>query len=365
MITRRDVIKLMASASVAAQAPRARAQESRLTMPAEWQRHAGSFMAMCAARKLYPSKEYHEIRKAQARIARAVARFEPVTMLANPGDLANARRLCGDSVEIVEVEHFDIWTRDTLPSFVLDGRNQITAVSWNFNVWGEKFRDVPGYAADRKLARRLATALGFPITPARIVAEGGAIETDGQGTLLTTETCLLNENRNNGLSRSEIETELKRLTGARKIIWLFGERWDRITNGHIDGIARFVRPGLVVVAVSDEPQSPEFEDASENLRRLERATDADGRKLDVVPVKFPRRQAMPPRRPYAASSYVNVHIANGGIIMARFGDEQRDEAARDLWSRLYPGYEVIQIDAPAIFNNGGGVHCTTQQLPAV
>lgn len=331
-------------------------------MPAEWQPHARCFMALCAAHDQYDDAEMKEVRQAQARVAKSIARFEPVTILTNVEDLSEASRLCGPSVEILEMEHYDVWTRDTLPTFV-KSPSGLRAISWNFNTWGQKFPDDSGYETDWDLAERMAEHLGIPIVHADIIGEGGAIETDGDGTLLTTETCLLNPNRNPGASRREIENDLMRLTGCRKVIWLYGSDADHITNGHIDGIARFVKPGVVVAEIPSDPEDVEYNDLMRCADQLEKARDARGRKLEVIRLERPRWDKMPEHGDSFAASYINLYEANNGIIMPRFGDREKDVTARDLFAKLHPYHEIVQVEVDAICEGGGGIHCNTQQLP--
>ena len=200
---------------------------------------------------------------------------------------------------------------------------------------------------------------------AGIVAEGGALEVDGAGTLLTTETCLLNKNRNPGKDRKDIEAELMRLTGATKVVWLHGSEADNITDGHVDGIARFVYPGLAVAEVSDDPEDPEYDDLLTCAEQLEKATDARGEAINVERLLRPRWDVMPDRGNDFAASYVNCFVSNGGIVMPKFGDQERDDAARDLFAKLHPGFEIVQVDVSEICEGGGGIHCNTQQVPAI
>ena len=265
-------------------AGRANATQQRY-MLAEWEPHAGCVMAWCSAYNVYSKDEVAAIRVEQARIAQAIAQFEPVTVLANPGDSAAAARQLGWDVHVEVLEHVDTWTRDTLPVFGRD-TNGLTATGWNFNVWGEKF---DGYDADRSLAERFAARMPKMRPPmqarfetAPIVSEGGAMESDGLGTLITTETCLLNPNRNPGLSKAEVEDALKAWAPAREIIWLWGSEADEVTDGHIDGVCRLIQPGLAVVEVTDDKEDPEYHDLQENAVRLEAARDARGEKLEVI-----------------------------------------------------------------------------------
>lgn len=327
----------------------------------EWAPHAACVMAWCSAHDTYTPEEVARIRREQAEIAKAIARFEPVKMLVNPGDSEGTRQLAGHDVELIEMVHDDMWARDTLPVFGRDSTDGRTATGWNFNVWGEKFE---GYDADRTLASRLAEYWQIPFQRSSIVCEGGAIETDGLGTLITTETCVLNPNRNPGLSRAEIEAALKAYAPAREVIWLWGSEVDEVTDGHVDGLARIIRPGLAVVEVTDDKEDPEYADLQENAVRLEAARDARGEKLEVIRLNRPRWEEMPDRGDDFAASYVNAYLPNGGIVMPRFGDTARDQAARDLFAELEPGREIVQLDIDQIAEGGGGIHCCTMQIPA-
>ena len=332
----------------------------------EWEPHAECVMAWCSAFGLYSKAEVRQIRREQTAIAQAIAQFEPVTMLANPGDEASAQKALGPGVRIETMEHYDTWTRDTLPTFsaargLYAEQTDWLATGWNFNVWGEKF---PGYDADRDLAARFAKHLQMPFGRSRIVAEGGAIETDGLGTLITTETCLLNENRNPGMSRAEIEEALLEDAPGREVIWLWGSEVDEVTDGHVDGICRFIRPGLVVTEVTDDKEDPEYHDLQENAVRLEAARDARGEKLEVIRLNRPLWEGMPDRGDDFAASYVNAYFPNGGIVMPRFGDRIRDEAARALFAELEPDRRIVQLDIDQIAEGGGGIHCCTMQIPA-
>jgi len=356
------MMKWLASILATGVAAPAFAASETLRMPAEWQKHDRCFMALCAAHEQYDDAEIQKVRNAQARVAKAIANFEPVTILVNEEDLSLAAKLCGPTVEILEMNHYDVWTRDTLPTFV-ESSSGLRAISWNFNTWGKKFPKDTGYEADWDLAVRMSDHLGIPLTHANIVSEGGAIETDGDGTLITTETCLLNPNRNPGMSRREIENELMRLTGCRKIIWLYGSDADNITNGHVDGIARFMKPGMVIAEIPSDPNDVEYEDLMHNAEQLENSRDARGRKLEVIRLERPRWDHMPEHGEDFAASYINCYEANGGIIMPRFGDRQKDDAARNLFASLRPHHEIVQVEVDAICEGGGGIHCNTQQLP--
>ena len=333
----------------------------------EWHPHDRCVMTWCDNETVYGHDTVVQIRREQARIARAVARFEPVVMLANTHDIGDARKQCGKAVTVRELAVDDIWARDTMPFIQPRGRKDAAdrpvteALGWNFNAWGEKYPSL--HHADRTLAQRYAQEEGLPFNRASIVAEGGAMETDGLGTLITTETCLLNPNRNPGMKRAEVEEALKEHALCSHVIWLWGSEVDTVTDGHVDGICRFIRPGVVVTEVTDDKEDPEYEDLIENAVRLEAARDARGEKLEVIRLNRPLWENMPERGGDFAASYVNAYFPNGGIVMPKFGDRVRDETAHDLFAKLEPDRKIIQIAVDQIAEGGGGIHCCTMQIP--
>jgi agmatine deiminase len=356
-LTRRHVLAgLMAGAATG----RATAKQAGLRLAAEWEPHRGCVMALNDAVDTYGRRATRRIHKEQAAIARAIAQFEPVTLLINPAQRKRARALFGPGITLVEMAHYDVWTRDTLPTIAYGPGQTPVAVNWNFNVWGEKY---PGYGRDRSLAARFAGAEGLENRAAPIIAEGGAIEVDGQGTLITTETCLLNRNRNPGKTKAEVEEGLREMTGARHIVWLKGSEADTVTDGHIDALMRLIRPGVAVVEVTDDPLDPEYADLRENLTRMRRARDINGRPFEVHVVKRPDWDVMPVRGNDFSSSYVNAYFPNGGIVMPRFDDPKADAAARALFQALEPNRRIVQIDTSEICEGGGGIHCNTMQVP--
>ncbi len=330
-----------------------------LYMPAEWAPHERCVMSFCAARALLSQTQLDAVRLEQAQIAQAIVQFEPVSMLTNAADLDEARALCGPLVELVEMEHYDVWTRDTLPTIAFDPANRETAIDWNFNVWGGKFE---GYEADCDLAGRFAAWRSLPVINAGIIAEGGAFDVDGRGTLLTTQSCLLSRNRSAGRSIEEIDETLRRLTGARKVIWLPGAEVG-VTDGHVDGMARFVKPGVIVADISDDPLDPEYQGLSENAKVLRGVTDCSGRPVEVFFLKRPRWDLIEAVGEEYSASYVNCYFANEAVVLPKFGDPIRDNDARELFQRLLPKRSIVQIEAPLISENGGGLHCVTQQIP--
>ena len=351
MINRRNVLL-----GAAATALPLRAQASKdKWMLAEWEPHEACVMAWCEAEDLFSRRELKAIHSEQAQIARAISGFEPVIMLVN-GDPQNYPGLQGiGNLTLVQMAHYDTWVRDTLPVF---GE---VATGWNFNTWGRKF---PGYEADHSLAERFAGYWETEFVRASIVSEGGAFETDGRGTVVTTETCLLNPNRNPGLSRREVEDAIKQYAPCENVVWLWGSEVDEVTDGHVDGIMRFFGPDIVVVEVTDDKEDPEYDELQENAVRMEAARNSRGDRYEVIRLNRPLWERMPERGDDFAASYVNSYFPNGGIVMPKFGDRRRDEAARELFAELEPDRRIVQLNIDQIAEGGGGIHCCTMQIPA-
>ncbi len=328
-----------------------------LYMPAEWHSHDRCWMAWPCRVELW-GEHLEAAREAYAEVARAILGFEPVTMIANPDSIAEASLHCGPGIACLPMALDDSWIRDIGPSFVIDVQGGIEGGDWRFNGWGGKYQP---YDQDAAVAGAVLEHLGLPGHAAPMVLEGGAIHVDGEGTLLTTESCLLNPNRNPDLGREEIETLLAAHLGLRRVIWLGAGLEDDETDGHVDNLACFVRPGVVLALSSDEPEDGNYEVLQDNLARLRAARDAKGRALEVIEVAQPRRAVGEDGRRLAAS-YVNLYIANGGVVMPSFEDG-KDGAARDTIAACFPGREVRQVPALEILRGGGGIHCITQQQP--
>ncbi|MGE5767720.1 MAG: agmatine deiminase family protein, partial [Bacteroidota bacterium] len=287
--------------------------EDGFHMPAEWAPHDRCWMGWPCRESLW-GDDLEAARDAYAAVARAIAGFEPVTMLVNEAQLADARTRCGDAVTCQALPLDDSWLRDTGPTFVVNGRGGIAGVDWRFNAWGEKF--LP-WDQDALIAERLLARLGVPRYAAPLVLEGGSIHVDGEGTLLTSEECLLNPNRNPDLDRAAIEALLRRYLGVEAFVWL-GQGLDKDdTDGHVDNIACFVAPGVVMAVTCDDPADPNHAILADNLARLRKAKDARGRSLEIVELPLPREPRHvdgPGGSQRLALSYVNYYIANGGIV---------------------------------------------------
>jgi agmatine deiminase len=335
-------------------------------MPPEWAPHERTWMAWPGPNPTFSNdEELADARAAWASVARAVRRFEPVTMVHGPGQGESARELLGPDVELVERELDDAWMRDIGPTFVTDGR-ELAAVDWTFNGWGAQ--DWARWEHDSEIAREVADLAGVPALSSSLVNEGGAIHVDGEGTVLLTETVQLGAGRNPGWTREQVEAEIHAKLGTTKAIWLprgltgdyppygFG------TLGHVDIVAAFARPGVVVAHSQPDPAHPDHEVSKEIIGLLNAQTDARGRRLEVVEVPAPT--VLEADGHWADYSYINHYLCNDGVVLCAF-DDPRDETAAGIFRRLFPERTVTLVDARTIFSGGGGIHCVTQQQPRV
>jgi agmatine deiminase len=329
-------------------------------MPAEWATHARTWMCWpCRIEAWGGPEALLRAKQALARVARAISTFEPVTLAARPLEAAEAKLATAGKAAVVEIALDDSWARDIGPTFVTGADGRRAAVQWEFNAWGNKYHP---WAEDSAFATRAAELAGVPVYAAPLVCEGGAIHVDGEGTLITTEQCLLNPNRNPHLTRQQVEERLALFTGSRRVIWLGDGFSDEETDGHVDNIACFAAPGRVLVGVPAAKSHPDFAPVAEAIRRLKGAHDAEGRRIEVVEVPQPRRPGTDWRGRPLQSSYINFYLPNGGIVMPAF-DDRNDEVARAIIADCFPGRDILQIQIADIVEGGGGIHCVTQQEP--
>ncbi|ARC57836.1 Agmatine deiminase [Frondihabitans sp. 762G35] len=339
-------------------------------MPSETAPHERTWMA-------FPRDGYtlgddaasaHEARSAWSAVARATAEFEPVTMVVDPTARQEAADYLGGAVDVVEAPLDDSWIRDSGPTFVVDRSGPVPrlgAVDWIFNGWGAQ--EWASWEADLEIGRFVATSAGAEVVPSLLVNEGGAIHVDGEGTVLVTETVQLDAGRNPHADRARVEAELARTIGARHVIWLprgltrdyeeFG------TRGHVDMVASIPSPGVLLLHAQTDPAHPDFE-VSRGLREFLAGTrDAAGREWRIVDLPAP--SALRDEVGFVDHSYVNHLVVNGGVIACGFDDPASDERAASILADVYPGRRVVTVDARAIFARGGGIHCITQQQPAL
>ena len=294
-----------------------------------------------------------------AAIAQAIAAYEPVVMCAHPSALESARTACGATVRCIDsIPVDDCWMRDSGPVFSVDGTGGLAAVGLNFNGWGGKQE----HRDDARVAARVAALAGTPFHRGALVCEGGAIESDGDGTLLATESSIINANRNPGIGKARIERAMCAAYGAQKVVWLRGIRGKDITDDHVDATSRFVRPGVVVVQVPPAERSDIWaRDERRQARTLASATDAHGRRLRVIRITGP--SMVRSTSPDFVDSYVNYYVANGAVIAPEFGDVAADASAKAALARSFPGRVVEQVKIDHLAAGGGGIHCVTQQQP--
>lgn len=323
-------------------------------MPAEWAEHSCCWMAWPCRAGLWAD----DVATMQdyANVANMINRYEPVKMLTPPEKAADARRLLDDSVEVIEMSIDDSWARDSGPNFLVGG-DQFAGSTWTFNAWGEKYDP---YDQDALMGQRILESAGADCFLSDLVAEGGGITVDGEGTVITTESCFLNKNRNPGMSRKEVEKELCRTLGCEKVIWIPGDPEETETDGHVDGIAAFIEPGRVLVEVNKDKTDPHYSVGVENTEALKDQTDAKGRRLQLEFIN---------EGIYhdgiwngGCSSYVNSYLANGAVIVPGYGYD-RDQEAIETYEALYPDREICQVAIHHLALGGGGVHCVTQQQP--
>ncbi len=322
-------------------------------MPAEWDQHAGCLMSWPARRELWGGR-LDDAKRDYASVARAVTGFEPVTMVCPPGSAAEVRDLCGAGVTAFEAPLDDSWMRDNGPTFVRNDDGEVAIVDFAFNAWGERWQP---YDSDAMVPERVADHFGVPLFHSPMVLEGGSFFVDGEGTVLTTEQCLLNPNRNPSMTRDQIEQGLRDYLGVSTVIWLpLGQSLDvgpEGTDGHIDGIAQYVAPGRIVLEAPSSPDASEYENGRRNLAALEGATDAAGRRIEVTILDA---------GPGESKAYCNYYIANGGVVVPISG-AGRDAAALEFIAGLHPDREVVGVPGEVIAKGGGGPHCITQQIP--
>jgi agmatine deiminase len=348
-------------------------------MPGEFEPHSGCWM-------IWPERPDNwrlgakPAQEAFAAVATAIAASEPVTVGASAAQYANARARLPAGIRVVELSTNDAWARDTGPTFLVDDKGRRRGVDWHFNAWGG-FDGGLYFPWDRDdaVAQKVLEIEGCDRYRAPFVLEGGAIHVDGQGTLITTEECLLNPNRNPRLDRAELEQQLRDYLGVQTVIWLGQGVYRDETDGHVDNLCAFVKPGEVVLSWTDDRRDPQYPISRDALERLQEARDARGRRLVVHKLVQPgplylseeeargvdAAEGTRPRRAgdRLAGSYVNFYVGNRRVVVPLL-DPKRDGAALRKLRTLFPRREVVGVAAREILLGGGNIHCITQQVPA-
>ncbi|WP_117161053.1 agmatine deiminase family protein [Paraliobacillus sp. X-1268] len=330
-------------------------------MPAEWEEHQRTFISWPVKESMCYPEDYATVSDGYRAIVEAIAVYEPVTVLVNQAEIEKVQSLFNNAaIELLVIEHDDAWLRDNGPTFVVSEAGEVAGVNWIFNAWGEKYTpwDLDDLVASKVLANYQVKQIDAPI-----VMEGGSFHVDGEGTLITTEECLLHPNRNPSYTKTEIEGYLKKHLDVSKVVWLKNGLAGDETDGHVDNIACFIAPGKIMIQVCDDPTDANYKTTQENLAILEAEVDAKGRKLEIVPVKQPPLRTDGDDR--LTLSYLNFYFVNGGIILPVFGEDaiETDKAAIEQFKQLFPERVIHPIDGMAIIREGGNIHCMTQQMP--
>jgi agmatine deiminase len=342
--------------------------EHGYTFPAEWTRHAGTWISWPRPEGISFPGCYQECIDNIVEVIRVIAQFERVNLNVPNVDYEEIvrarlayRKVPGRRIRFHHIRTNECWTRDHGPAFVVRkrrGRTTAAVVDWGYNAWGGKY---PPYDADDAVPTRVAEALHLPVFYPGIVMEGGAVDFNGAGTVMTTTSCLLNRNRNPHLKKAEIESYLRSYYGQQHVIWLGEGIAGDDTDGHIDDLARFVDERTIVIGMESDPRDANYGVLRDNRRRLERLRDQDGRPFTIVELPMPRpvvyqRQRLP-------ATYMNFYFVNGALVVPTFGDRTRDAQALEILQGVLPKRRVVGIDCRALIWGLGAMHCLTQQQP--
>ncbi|XP_078439593.1 porphyromonas-type peptidyl-arginine deiminase family protein [Wolffia australiana] len=360
-------------------------------MPAEWEQHKQTWVGWPERPDNWRNNAVPG-QRAFVEVVTAISRFEPVTLCVSSLQYTKACQMLpsGANIRVVEMSMNDAWFRDIGPTFVVkdssgkcDDEPKIAGIDWTFNCWGGEEGCYSDWSLDSLVARKILALERIIRFPHGMVLEGGSIHVDGEGTCITTEECLLNPNRNPDMSKEEIEEELMLYLGVQKVIWLpCGLYGDDDTNGHVDNMCCFARPGVVLLAWTDDTSDPQYQRSMGDLSVLSTTSDAKGRKLEIIklhipgPLNMTQEEAQGISNPSGsamprlagtrlAASYINFYIANGGVIAPAFGDKKWDDDAFRVLSATFPEHEVVMVKtAREIVLAGGNIHCITQQQPS-
>jgi len=343
-------------------------------MPAEWEPHQGCWMLFPERRDTWRENATHA-QQIFTEVATAIATFEPVTVGVSTHNYLIARKVLPNHIRVVELSANDAWMRDIGATGVVNSQGDVRGIDWRFNAWGEIYHP---YDLDQLVAQKMLAIEGLPLYKAPLILEGGSIHVDGEGTLITTEECLLHTNRNPNLTKQQIEHYLLDYTGVDKIIWLGDGVFQDETDGHVDNLCCFVAPAEVALTWTDDPNDPQYAISRAAYEVLQNSTDAKGRSFTIHKLHQPTPlymtdteangltmtdESLPrPAGDRMAASYVNFYIANGGIVMPAFGDPM-DQAAQETLQRIFPDREIVAIYSREILLGGGNIHCITQQVP--
>ena len=329
--------------------------EDGFIMPGRFERHRGSLIS-------WPTKGEKETKLFRDEIVQVVekmSKYEDIFLVVDHSDLEEAEKCCGNYAKIISADTEFAWVRDNGPMFIRNKKGELAVVKFQFNGWGDKY---PTYERVKSVPSTIAKYFNVPLYEAPFILEGGAICIDGEGTLIATEQTLLNPNRNPSMSKEDIEQGLRDYLGIKKVIWLYkGFHEDTETDGHVDNVIEYISPGKVIVQTCSDKENPNFEILKENLSRLKVATDAKGRKLEIVEFDY-----LPYTHPIDGVSYPtpypNYYVMNGAIIVPQVGWTGEKEAVARL-KEIFPNLDVVEAPSTYQAVGGGGLGCMTQQIP--
>jgi agmatine deiminase len=333
------------------------------SMPAEWSKHDSTWLSWPKNALTFPPDILSTVEFTYVEIIDALARGERVDLLVDDEKTEDKVRsmISAKNVSFHQIRSADVWMRDYGPIFVkqTDGSNAIAATKWEFNAWGRKYDDL---LIDSKTGLEVAKSTGLDIFETGVVLEGGSIDVNGKGTLMTTEECLLNKNRNPQLGKAQIEQLLHQNLGIESVLWLESGVAGDDTDGHIDDIAHFVDESTVVCMTERDEEDVNHAGLKQNQVLLSRFKDKQGRGLRVVPIDMPRKVEDDDGR--LPASYANFYIGNSAVLVPVFGDTRRDSSALEVLSECFQGKKMVAIDCRALVSGFGGIHCVTQQQPS-
>ncbi len=340
---------------------------NNFSMPAEWKTHSATQLHWPSNRETWPDERLQRVEKVYLNIIKSLSEFEQILLLVETSDvlsrvlkLFKAEGIDDKQILIKVYPVNDVWARDCGPIFVKDG-NSFVITDWEYNAWGEKY---PPWDSDNNIPEFISELFGIKKVSAKMVLEGGSIDVNGVGDLLTTESVLLNPNRNPGMSKDEIEQNLKKYLGVKNIIWLRSGLAGDDTDGHIDDLTRFLNEETVLTMVCEDKDDINYLALQENLKILKSAKLKSGKKLKIETLPLPKTKiegTTVDGSEFVPASYANFYVANGCVLVPLY-DEQYDQQALDLFKKYFPDREIIGIDCADLVWGQGSIHCITQQL---
>jgi agmatine deiminase len=336
-------------------------------MKEESEEHKRTWMSFVANDYIWSKDQIEHVKQDLAKLAKTIAKYEPVSILVNEEDILLANELLGDldshnyPIELISFKIDDLWLRDTGPTFVTNNNGIKGGINFNFNGWGNKQE----YHLDSKVADFISKYSKAKVINSNLILEGGSFEIDGAGTAILTESSVLNDNRNPNISKKEFEKELKKLLGLKKIIWLKGIKDKDITDAHVDFYARFTKVGTVLVSRENYKETYDYDITRENIKILQNSTDSQGNKLNVIILDNPDTFTEKYGIDYFAAGYIGYYVCNKAVILQKFGDAWADKNAYNIIQKQFPNRIIEQISVDGIASGGGSIHCATQQEPLI